>query len=275
MYRTGFNQNFLVNPDLVADLVDRSSVNHTDTVYDIGAGKGIISQALIHKARQVIAIESDPKYFALLQDKFANTKNIQILQQDFLELKLIDSPFKVFSNIPFNITTEIFRKLCFESEFFIEGYFVVDENALNKTMLFVCLHNLFDTEILFNFLRSDFNPAPSIKTLLFHTKRKPTPDIAAVSLFNDFIAACFSTNQPDVTTCLKKIFTPTQALRLCKDNKIKSFTKHSQISQSTWYRLFDFYQKNQAIIPTKVAGSFSLQYNTQAKLKKIHDTYTL
>jgi 16S rRNA A1518/A1519 N6-dimethyltransferase RsmA/KsgA/DIM1 with predicted DNA glycosylase/AP lyase activity len=105
--------------------------------------------------------------------------------------------------------------------------------------------------------------------------RKSAPDIKDISLFNDFISACFTTNQPTVLKAMKKIFTDKQALRLCHDLKLTNLNKLSQIDQPTWYKLFDFYQKNKSIIPTKVTGSFSLQYNNQSQLKKYHDTYTL
>jgi arylformamidase len=106
-----YSQNFLKNPCLVASLFDRLGIDSDDIVYEIGPGKGIITEQLALRHKQVIAIEKDPRLSAFLLQKFADRPNVTIHAGDFLHYPLPCKPYKVFANIPFNITTAIVTRL--------------------------------------------------------------------------------------------------------------------------------------------------------------------
>src|SRR5436309_11709430 len=106
-----YAQNFLKDPCLVASLLERCTIGHDDVVYEIGAGKGMITEQLALRCKQVVAIEKDARLSALLLEKFADRPNVTIHEGDFLHYRLPRKPYKVFANIPFNITTAIVTKL--------------------------------------------------------------------------------------------------------------------------------------------------------------------
>ena len=109
--RVLYSQNFLKDPNLVALLLDQSSLESDDVVYEIGPGKGLITRQLALRYRQVIAIERDPHLSAWLQREFASWSNVTIHYGDFLFYNLPRQPYKVFANIPFNITAAIVAQL--------------------------------------------------------------------------------------------------------------------------------------------------------------------
>ncbi|HET8845663.1 MAG TPA: rRNA adenine N(6)-methyltransferase family protein, partial [Ktedonobacteraceae bacterium] len=106
-----YSQNFLKSRDLVDKLLDRCKIGLSDTVYEIGPGKGIVTECLARRCRQVIAIEKDAQLIETLRLKFAITSNIRLHQGNFLEYRLPARRYKVFANIPFNITSEIVTRL--------------------------------------------------------------------------------------------------------------------------------------------------------------------
>ncbi|HBR8112197.1 TPA: 23S ribosomal RNA methyltransferase Erm, partial [Klebsiella pneumoniae] len=53
------SQNFLHNKKLVQKLVEESNLSKEDTVYEIGPGKGMITEQLLARCKNVIAIELD------------------------------------------------------------------------------------------------------------------------------------------------------------------------------------------------------------------------
>ena len=63
-------QNVLRSAKLVHRLVGISTIGPSDTVYEIGAGNGIITAELARVAKQVIAIEKDPELVRLLRERF-------------------------------------------------------------------------------------------------------------------------------------------------------------------------------------------------------------
>jgi len=66
-----YSQNFLHDRRLVGRLLARSSIGPDDVVYEIGPGRGIITEALAARCRRVVAVEKDPLLAARLQRRFA------------------------------------------------------------------------------------------------------------------------------------------------------------------------------------------------------------
>jgi len=125
------SQNFLRSQKLVAKLIRHSSIGKTDTVIEIGPGRGIVTEELLKVSGKVIAVELDSKLYNLLREKLQVHRNLDLVQTDFLKFELPTYTFKVFANIPFIITTDIIRKLTSEKSF-QEGYLVVQKEAAKK-----------------------------------------------------------------------------------------------------------------------------------------------
>ena len=67
-----YTQNFLKDPRLVATLLDQSSIARVDVVYEIGPGKGIITEQIARRCQRVIAIEKDSRLAARLRSSSAS-----------------------------------------------------------------------------------------------------------------------------------------------------------------------------------------------------------
>ncbi|WP_159335249.1 rRNA adenine N-6-methyltransferase family protein, partial [Enterococcus faecium] len=96
-----FSQNYLFNAMLINRLLQQSNINSNDEVLDIGAGKGIITKALLDRGCRVTAVELDEKNILYLKKQFSNEKRFALLCGDFMELPLPERSYKIFSNIPF------------------------------------------------------------------------------------------------------------------------------------------------------------------------------
>ena len=101
-----YSQNFLRDHALVASLLDKCDIGVCDAVYEIGPGKGILTEQLALLCKQVVAIEKDPRLAVLLRRRFASWPHVTIHQGDFLEYPLPHhQPYNVVANIPFNLTS--------------------------------------------------------------------------------------------------------------------------------------------------------------------------
>jgi len=111
MQRISHSQNFLKDLEFVKGLVDKTDIGSDDFVVEIGPGKGIITEVLASRVRCVKAVEVDEVLFTKLQDKLKNYKNVEIIKADFLKWRHPSTPYKVFSNIPFNLAVGMPRTL--------------------------------------------------------------------------------------------------------------------------------------------------------------------
>ncbi len=86
-----------------------------DTVFEVGAGAGTLTEELCARAGRVWAVEQDPRFFSLLQDYFKDTDNLVLRQADVLDLDLFTElpaggPLKMVSNLPYNVATAVLLK---------------------------------------------------------------------------------------------------------------------------------------------------------------------
>lgn len=113
-------QNFLINDEVINDIVEASNISSSDLVIEIGPGLGTLTSKLLDNAGKVIAIELDKKMITILEDRFKLYNNFMLLNEDILKVdlqKLISENLsdlqkvKIVANLPYYITTPIIMKL--------------------------------------------------------------------------------------------------------------------------------------------------------------------
>ncbi len=112
-------QNFLINKNALAKVINAAELKKTDTVLEIGPGIGVLTQELAQRVKKVIAIEKDRHMINILAKTLKDFKNIEIISGDILKLDprpyTLDPIYKVVANIPYYLTSPLIRKLL-ESE---------------------------------------------------------------------------------------------------------------------------------------------------------------
>ena len=81
-------QNFLINSEVVENIVQSSDITKDDMVIEIGPGLGVLTKYLLEKAKKVVCIELDTKMVKILQDRFSEYDNIEIINTDVLKINL-------------------------------------------------------------------------------------------------------------------------------------------------------------------------------------------
>jgi len=108
-------QHFLVNQKIANRIVENLQLNNSDIVLEIGPGKGIITERIVDKVAKLILVEIDKNLCNFLMNKFKISKNVEIVNTNFLQYDLTKLSFgrkiKIVGNIPYAITSEILSKL--------------------------------------------------------------------------------------------------------------------------------------------------------------------
>jgi 23S rRNA (adenine-N6)-dimethyltransferase len=240
-------QNFIRDPGLVGAIVAGSSITKSDLVYEIGPGEGIITQELAAVARQVIAIEKDPTLVRNLKSRFSGVGNVEIQEGDFIRFEIRYDDYKVFSNIPFNITSDIVRKLINAKNPPSDAYLVLQEAAAGKfagipgeTEFSVLAKPWFDITIVRRFLRTDFEPVPSVEVALLRIAKREqalvTKDNAAT--YRRFVKFGFEAWKKDLGKAYDKIFTYEQWKRISRELGFKMDVKPTQLTFTQWLGTF-------------------------------------
>jgi 16S rRNA (adenine1518-N6/adenine1519-N6)-dimethyltransferase len=118
--RKQFGQHWLRSEKALGRILKAAELTPQDTILEIGPGQGVLTQVLLERAAQVVAVEVDRDLCELLRQKFADHANFRLLEADFLQLDLAAAcasqsggaiPNKVVANIPYNITGPILTQL--------------------------------------------------------------------------------------------------------------------------------------------------------------------
>ena len=277
-----YSQNFLKSPSLVDKLLNKSGISSDDVVYEIGPGKGIITERLARRCRQVIAVEKDLRLVDALSSRFARTTNVKIHSGDFLEYRLPCHPYKVFSNIPFNITSAIVTHLTSATVPPDDAYLIMQKEAAEKflgqpgeSLYSILLKPSFELELLHYFRRSDFAPAPRVDVVMLRLRKRGPPLIARsdTSLYRDFVVYSFTAPQPSLRHTFKSIFTPHQLKYLSHNLHIDFAGTPTSLYFEQWLSLFHSFKQLASPQATSIIyGSERWLRQQQAGLDKVHRT---
>ncbi len=190
MRNPNLSQHFLRNPRLALILIGHSNLKKHDTVIEIGAGSGVITSALSHRVGHVIAIEKDHETATKLRANLSKRgiQNVEVIEADFLDYDLPLTPYKVFSNPPFHLSSAIIHKLI-EAENPPESfYFILQKQFALKLLntdrhytsqLGLALTKEYTTKIRLPLKNTDFTPPPAVPTVFFEAKKIPSQPTTA------------------------------------------------------------------------------------------------
>ena len=244
------SQNFLTSKTLVEEIVSKAHFSQDLSILEIGAGKGIITDELLKKY-DVLALELDQNLYSNLVEKYKD-KNIKILNQDIIEYEF-DKDYNVFSNIPFNITSNILTKLLKDNHIYdiylimqYEPFLRFSTNSeLYLTYKYLLFKPFYDMDIVHKFNNTDFKPTPKARIILasFLRKNKPDIDFEFIDLYLDFISYLFNKKSKLLFEKIDKLFSDKQKEIIRKTLKVEEDVLFTSLTYENIIYLFNTFNK--------------------------------
>ncbi len=243
------SQNFFKDISYVKSLVEKSDILQNDLVIDIGSGKGIITDVLLEKRAKVISIEKDANLYEQLVKKYLSNTNVKVVSSDFLNYNFPDSKYKIFANIPFNLSSDILNKILSLPNKLDSAFLVLQDKTAERfiglpnyisTQVSVIHKPFFEMRIIDSIPNEMFVPRPKVDTVLMGIKRKDIfeVDLKNYQLYRDFVTYIFNQRNAEVFETLKRLFTNFQLKHISKNFDIQ-IQKPSQLTMVQWLGLFN------------------------------------
>ena len=207
-------QNFLIDENVIEDIVNGAQIDNEDLVIEIGPGLGNMTAVLLEKAKKVICIELDKKMIKILDDRFVAYNNIELINQDILKINLNDlikeekinnkiKSVKIVANLPYYITTPIIMKLL-ENNLDIDSITVMiqkevadrlidipggkNTGAITYTVYYYC-----ESEKIREVENTSFIPMPEVTSEVINMKLrdKPAVDVEDKKVFFNIIKSSY------------------------------------------------------------------------------------
>ena len=189
-------QNFLINEEVVTNIVDCSNIDKQDLVIEIGPGLGTLTKYLLEKAGKVICIELDTKMLQILKDRFSLYNNFELINNDVLKVDLKNiiekekaegkiQNVKIVANLPYYITTPIIMKLL-EEELELESITVMIQKEVADRLIAIpgekntgaityAVYYYATSEAIMEVPNSSFIPEPAVtsKVIKLNIRKEP------------------------------------------------------------------------------------------------------
>lgn len=218
-------QNFLVDGEVIQDIIKFANITPEDTIVEIGPGVGFVTEQLVKYAKKVIVIELDEE--AIVELKKLDAPNLEIIHNDVLKTDLsalCDEQFKVVANIPYYITSPIIAHLLGEVDDLnnknrnkikdiilmvqeeVARRMVANENSQGKQYGLLTILSQFwaDVKILRLVGRKCFYPAPKVNSALvkLDVRTEPKLKLSDYSHFRKTVKSAFSQRRKNIKNCL-------------------------------------------------------------------------
>ena len=253
-----YGQNFLIDDIVLQDIVDAAEVTKDDAVLEIGPGIGNLTAKLCERARFVLSVEKDPKFFPVLRAvKKNHPENFRFevadaLEYDFQNFFLSEGfkSYKVVANIPYYITGKILQMLL-TAKFKPTSITVLTQKevAYNLTaaagdlgILAISVQLFGQPKFVQKVLARSFYPAPKVDSAIIRIDipEKPKYELADEKRFFKIIKACFSGKRKQIHNTLVNNLhlEKEQALKILSELKISSRARPQELTIEQWIELY-------------------------------------
>ena len=210
-----FGQNFLIDDNILENIVEVSNISKSDLVIEIGPGLGNLTEYIIDKAGYMLLVEIDNKMIQILNDRFKEKDNYSLLNDDVLKINLDKkveeiekklnikfNKIKVVANLPYYITTPILFKLL-QDESRIDSITVMVQKEVAERMvarsktkdygiLTLMVEYLSDANIEFIVPKDSFIPAPNVTSAIISLRKNKKFRVNDEKIFFDLIHKSFA-----------------------------------------------------------------------------------
>ncbi len=198
----------------------------SDTVLEIGPGKGILTEPLTARVSRVVAVELDDALAKRLKQQFQSRPSVHIVHADILKVDLaalalapsapsipLAPSIKVLGNLPYSITSPIFEKImpwtAWETGVFLIQREVAERitaqpGSRDYGILTLAVQLFADAEMILQVKPGAFLPPPKVSSSVIRLRRKAQPLVAQAMIpdFFDLVHGAFAHRRKTIANSL-------------------------------------------------------------------------
>lgn len=251
-------QNFLIDANILGIILKTAELSADDQVLEIGAGLGVLTEALAKTVRRVVTIEKDLRFADFLQSRFQPLANIELISADVMRLNLAEfwssGINKIVANLPYSIGSallvEIFKSdsqpemivVTLQTE--VANRLAAESNTSDYGLLSIWSQLNYETEICKVVSPNCFYPKPDVQSaILSMKKRQPLAEEPADrSFFFGLTKYAFGQRRKQLQKILSNAppqfrRTPPELQDIFQEMKIDPRIRPEALSVSQWMQL--------------------------------------
>lgn len=226
-FKKSLGQNFLIDVNILKNIIDHAGIDSTTGAIEIGPGIGALTEQLAQHAGKVVAFEIDQRLLPILDESLSDYDNVEIINQDILkaDVKEVVSTHlndvenvKVVANLPYYITTPILMQLLM-AKLPIDSITVMIQKEVADRMaaqpntksygsLSIAVQYYTEANVAMNVPKTVFMPQPNVDSSVLHLQMRENPPVQVKneSFFFDVVKATFGQRRKTLMNNLARHF---------------------------------------------------------------------
>lgn len=250
-----YGQHFLADKRILGAIVDALAPTQTDTVVEVGPGRGSLTDILIERSGRVIGVEIDRALAKQLGERYAGRSNVVVVQGDVLETDLhglAGGDFLLIGNVPYYITTPIVFK-ALERPIPRRSVFLVQREVAERMAakadteaygaLSVNVAAVANVELVMTVPASAFQPPPKVESAVVRLTPRESSLVSLERLepFRAFVQAAFGLRRKQMQRVIRTVrgLSPEEAGALLERVGIDSAARPEVLSPEKFAELFE------------------------------------
>lgn len=211
-----FGQNFLVDQQIIADIVRAIRPESGDNMVEIGPGLGALTRPLLQHLNALHVVEIDRDIIARLKTDYPQDK-IVIHEGDALKFDLAElpAPLRIVGNLPYNISSPLLFHFADHAARITDMHFMLQNEVVERMVaapstpeygrLSVMLQYRFHMEKLLDVPPQSFRPAPKVDSAIVRMIPLPQKEILVQDekVFADVVSAAFGQRRKTLRNTLR------------------------------------------------------------------------
>lgn len=257
-----YGQNFLLDDNILKNIVKSAELKKDTNVIEIGPGLGFLTNYLQQATTNVLCYEIDEQMVEHLNEL---NYNISIINDDFLKRNLNKDFKNIFdnsnnitlvANLPYYITTPILLKVLEETTR-IDKMIVMMQTEVAKRLcgkpstkdynaLSVLIQYFTNPRIIFNVSPKSFFPEPNVESsvVMIEKKEEPLLEVKNLDFFLKFNRNIFSQRRKTLYNNIQKAYNYDKELikKIIEENNLDESVRSEELDVSQIVKLAnDFY----------------------------------
>lgn len=198
--KKSLGQNFLTDPHVLDKMIAAAALDRQTGVLEVGPGVGALTERLSAAAGAVLAVEIDRRLVPVLQENFADTANVHIVQGDILALDVAHlihtrlvgmQKYVVVANLPYYITSAVimhvlaagvpFERLVFMTQKEVAERMAAQPGGKDYSMLSVAVQYYASVKTVARVPAHVFIPRPKVDSAVVCLEPHQTAPVAVQS----------------------------------------------------------------------------------------------
>ncbi len=251
-HKKSLGQHFLKDKNIIRKIVNIAGVQENEQVWEIGPGKGILTEELLNRNCKLTCFEIDDNLYPIIEERFSD--RINLIKQDILKADwqkfFSKEKIKIVANLPYQITSPFLFKVVENADKFSKVVVMIQKEVAQRInakvgtkdygVLTLKMQFYFNVSYEFTVKPHLFYPPPKVDSAVISlTPRVDKPVIEDEKYFWRIVEISFRNRRKMLRRNLREIISKEKIVKLNESGHIDLSRRGETLNEKEFIILYE------------------------------------